>query len=64
MSQQWSKEYKASDMPKADAYQASEEIMQAAIKDLKKVGILYNTSEINSLNTATKTAKPLEKIGI
>ena len=50
-----------SDMPKADAYQASAETMQAAIKDLKKVGILYNTSEINSLNTALKTAKPLKK---
>ena len=53
-----------SDMPRADAYQLSAEAMQAAIKDLNKVGILYNTSEINSENTALKTAEPLKKRGI
>ena len=53
-----------SDMPSTDAYQLSAEAMQAAIKDLKKVGILYNTSEINSENTALKTAEPLKKRGI
>ena len=53
-----------SDMPKEDAYQLSAEAMQAAIKDLKKVGILYNTSEINSENTALKTAEPLKERGI
>ena len=53
-----------SDMPRDDAYQQSADAMQAAIKDLNKVGILYNTSEINSLNTAMKTAEPLEKRNI
>jgi putative tryptophan/tyrosine transport system substrate-binding protein len=53
-----------SDSPKEDIYVNGAQIINSFIKGDKQVGIIYNTSEINSKNTAFSLAKEVEKLGM
>jgi putative tryptophan/tyrosine transport system substrate-binding protein len=51
-----------SDSPKQDIYKQSAELINSIVKGSKKVGIIYNNSEINSKNTALSIAKEVENL--
>jgi putative tryptophan/tyrosine transport system substrate-binding protein len=53
-----------SDSPKQDIYELLSNTFISTFPNVKKVGIIYNPSEVNSKGTATKTIKSLFSKGI
>ncbi|MHB8336129.1 MAG: ABC transporter substrate-binding protein [Ignavibacteriaceae bacterium] len=52
------------DSPKEDIYKLFAETLHAFLPKINRVGILYNTSEINSKETATEIKKNLSELNI